>query len=104
MKRGIEVEKTTRKFKYNYIHRFRDDQGVYFIVSNSRDKPNKNKVKFKPFGNVPTKYLGIINRSDVDERELELMDAWVNKHGTIEKPMFYMPMADVNITFVNIDE
>jgi hypothetical protein len=94
---------STRRFKYDYIHRFRDESGIYFIVSNSTKKPNKKKVKFAPFGDVPTKYLGIIDRSDVDERELELMDAWVNKHGTDEKPMFYVPMADTVINFIYED-
>ncbi len=91
---------STRRFKYDYIHRFRDEKGIYFIVSNSTKKPNKKKVKFPPFGNVPTKYLGIIDRSDVDKRELELMDDWVNRHGTDERPMFYVPMADAVIKFV----
>jgi len=91
----IEIPKynSERKFKYDYIHRFKDKAGIYFIVSNSKEKPNKKKVKFKPLVDIPTKYLGIIDRSNVSEKELEYMDSWVNQHGTSKKPMFYEPMA-----------
>ena len=89
---------------YKYIHKFKDDTGIYFILSNNIKKPNPLKAKFAPFDDVPTKYLKLVKREQLDTMELYFMDKWVSVHGRKNKNLFYCPMYENNIIDISLQK
>jgi hypothetical protein len=83
--------------KYKFIHRFKDDKGIYFILSNSINKPNRRKAKFAPIGNVKTQYLKTISRDKLASDVLRIMDKYINENYDSKRDIFYMPTTQNDI-------
>ena len=79
--------------KYKFIHRFKDEKGIYFILSNNIKKPNRRKAKFAPIGDVKTQYLKTITRDKLAPDVVRFMDDFASRNYDSRRDMFYQPMT-----------
>lgn len=79
--------------KYKFIHRFKDDKGIYFILSNNFKKPNPRKAINAPIGNANTQYLKTITRDKLTPDVVRIMDEWVVDKYDEKRSIFYEPVT-----------
>lgn len=80
-----------RKYSYKYAHKFSDELGYYYILSDKKTKPNRFTAIYGVTNDVPTEYEGITDWKDIESDVLFMLQDWSNLKGEANKNLFYNP-------------